>query len=273
MDGVFVRVRWQAKGVYHKILSEVKLYLPLDLKKESCYPYDPCTNLSESEWFYIENFKNTEFCPEFLKGKFDSKKINQMETGLFSSVDFLFSYQEKRFYFQKISKGAFLEKKTISFGENVTLESKNNRLIVNDEPDALYCPEKDLLFFRKISKVSSFFKGMEILYREATNEEVGDFLNNKFIATSEGFCAEKVSVMNRKRIALVSEKISRMDNGELDSWLRYIKEYYSFDVVDGGVKIKSDNELKYLLYGFMEKFYTKKFSNEKVLANSTVKLN
>ena len=41
MDGVFVRVRGQAKGVYHKILSEVKLYLPLDLKKESCYPYDP----------------------------------------------------------------------------------------------------------------------------------------------------------------------------------------------------------------------------------------
>lgn len=272
MDGVFVRVRGQAKGVYHKILSDVKLYLPLDLKKESCYPYDPCTNLSESEWFYIENFKNTEFCPELLKNKFDSKKHNQMENGLFSSVDFLFSYQEKKFYFQKISKGTFLKKQTISFGENVTLESSDKRLIVNDEPDALYCPVSDLLFFKKISKISSFFKGIEILYREATNEEVGDFLNNKFIVISNDFSVEKVSVLNRKRIALVSEKISQMKVDELDLWLEYIKEYCAFDVTDGGVKIKSDDELKYLLYGFMEKFYTKKFSNEKVLANSTVKL-
>jgi hypothetical protein len=49
--------------------------------------------------------------------------------------------------------------------------------------------------------IKPIFNNIESLYREATNSEVQEFLNNDFISLSEGYSPEFVGTMNRKRIA------------------------------------------------------------------------
>jgi hypothetical protein len=58
--------------------------------------------------------------------------------------------------------------------------------------------------------------------------------------------------------------------------LSYIHSYcetkLKFDAENKKFEIKSDEELKYLLYGIEQRFYTTHIGNEKRLANSVQKL-
>jgi hypothetical protein len=58
----------------------------------------------------------------------------------------------------------------------------------------------DILYFRDLSKIKPIFNGIENLFREATDTEVGEFLNKDFICLSENYSVESVKTMNRKRI-------------------------------------------------------------------------
>lgn len=59
--------------------------------------------------------------------------------------------------------------------------------------------------------------------------------------------------------------------------LEYIQDYcgghkLNFDKDNGKFEIKTDDELKYLLYGIEQRLYTTPLSQEKRLANSVVTL-
>ena len=156
-------------------------------------------------------------------------------------------------------------------GENVTVESSENKIFLNPFPDAVYIPSKDILVFRNLGTISSIFKGIDVLYKEATQEEVETFLNEPFIALSNYYDASKVSKPNRKRIALAMESFSHLEAHERNQILDYIHDYcedITYDAEDKTFSISSDEELKYLLYGIEQRFYTTMLGEEKRLANS-----
>ena len=84
----------------------------------------------------------------------------------------------------------------------------------------------------------------------------------------------KVKKNNRKRIALAKEKLSTMNQEERQDLLNYTKNYCKgkVEVVDDKIKITSEAELKLVLFGIEERFYTTPITKEDKIANSVVSL-
>ena len=114
------------------------------------------------------------------------------------------------------------------------------------------------------------------LYKEATKAEVEKFLNASFIGLAGDYKAEKVSKPNRKRIALAMNTLAAMSAQDKAQMHTYIDGYCSdklkFDNKNNKFEVSTDEELKFLLYGIEQRFYTTPFGKEKRLANSVVAL-
>uniref|UniRef100_UPI000CFE3B63 ATP F0F1 synthase synthase n=1 Tax=Cronobacter dublinensis TaxID=413497 RepID=UPI000CFE3B63 len=232
--------------------------------------------LDEDLWFVIEGFSHQPFCLSYITADFDSKDYDDLTKRYFTKISYIFSNQGDDFYFQKITPSLFIKRKTIAFGESAEIEENQGRLIINHIPDAVYLKESDILLFRNLATISSIFKGIDVLYKEATEEDVKSFLSESFIVLSTDYDVEKVSKPNRKRIALAMDTLAAMpveDRGEMLNYINdYCAEKLKYDATESKFEVSSEEELKYLLYGIEQRFYTTRFGNEKRLANSILKL-
>lgn len=276
MDNVFARVSGDRKKPYFKILSDCTLFHHVAVKKKGCVAYAPDHNLDDDAWFMIEQFSQQPYCLPVLKGDFDSKDYDDLTKSQFSRIAYIFAVQGNDFYFQKITPSLFIKRKTIAFGEAAVVEESQERLVVNTLPDAVYRKASDTLLFRDLTTITSIFRGIDVLYKEATKEEVDDFLGETFIGLSAGYDAAKVSKPNRKRIALAMNTLATLSSGARQEMLDYINDYceerLAFDKTAGTFEITCDEELKFLLYGIEQRFYTTPFGLERRLANSVQKL-
>lgn len=272
MDSVFVKIRGPRKKPFFKLISDHTLYTVAAPDLAHCVPYSPDHNLDEDSWFKIDHFSQREFCLEFLKNEFDSKDLDDLKKDKFCKISYIFSTQGDNFYFQKVSPSLFLSKKIIAFGEVAKVEQSDSRLLVNHLPDAIYAKEFDTLIFKSLATISSIFEGIDELYREATKEEVIEFLSESFITLNQGYCTDSVSKPNRKRVSLAMITLQLMSVEDRGAMLAYINDYcyekLPFDAATAKFVISKDEELKLLLYGVEQRFYTTPFGQEKRLANS-----
>lgn len=136
----------------------------------------------------------------------------------------------------------------------------------------MYFKNKNQLIFKKLAAISSIFKGIDILFKEATEDDVAQFLSESFISLSQEYDVKKVSKPNRKRVALAMDTLAAMSPADKANMLLYINSYCHANVIfnpqAGSFSINSDDELKLLLYGIEQRFYTTPFGQEKRLANS-----
>lgn len=272
MDHVFAKTKGHGKKLIFKLISDRTLFSVIEIDLAFCIEYIPDHNLDEDAWFKVGEFSQKAFCLDFLKEGFDSKDYDDLKKDQFTKIAYIFSTQGSDFYFQKISPSLFICKKSIAFGEVAKIEEGESRLIVNNKPDAIYFKNSDTLVFRSLPSISSIFNGIDELYKEATNEEVGDFLGESFISLGAGFGVQSVSKPNRKRIALAMASLVNMTPQDRSDMLAYINDYcnskLSFDAESGKFEVTKDDELKLLLYGVEQRFYTTPFGKQKRLANS-----
>ncbi|MDA0149220.1 ATP F0F1 synthase synthase [Vibrio sp. LaRot3] len=272
MDHVLAKVKGLRKKPYFKLISNNSLFDAVQVDAATCVPYDPDHNLDEDAWFSVEGFSQKTFCLDLLKSQFDSKDYDDLKKEQFGKIGFVFAIQGGDFYFQKVTPSLFIRRKTLVFGEAATIEEDANRLVINSEPDAVYLTQSDTLIFTNLATISSIFKGIDVLYKEATDQEVEQFLEEDFIELADDYNLAKVSKPNRKRIALAMDTLNAMETEERDQMLSYIHSYCDqklrFDTDNGKFEIKTDDELKYLLYGIEQRFYTTPLSKERRLANS-----
>ncbi|QIL90347.1 ATP F0F1 synthase synthase [Microbulbifer sp. SH-1] len=272
MDQVLARVKGKRKKQHFKLISDEALFDAVAIDLNSCVAYNPDHNLDEDSWFKIDQFSQQAFCIDLLKKDFDSKDFDDLTKDQFSQIAYLFSVQGDDFYFQKITPRLFIKRKTLVFGEAAQLEESENRLVVNPTPDAVYFKKSDTLIFRNLATISSIFKGIDELYKEATNDEVGQFLDESFIELANDYDIGKVSKPNRKRIALAMATLASMSDDEKSNMLGYVNDYchekLKFDGQNKKFEISTDDELKFLLYGIEQRFYTTPFGREKRIANS-----
>ncbi|NJI11473.1 ATP F0F1 synthase synthase [Aeromonas veronii] len=277
MDHILAKVKGLRKKPYFKMVSDQSLFDVVAVNFDACIPYSPDHNLDEDAWFKIECFSHKGFCLDLLKQDFDSKDYNDLNKDNFSKIAFLFAVQGEDFYFQKITPSLFVKRKTLIFGEVAKLEQSQTRLVINSLPDAIYFKAADTLIFRSLATISSIFTGIDELYREATSAEVKQFLDNPFIELSAGYNEKSVSKPNRKRIGLALSSLAAMSEDDKTNILGYIDEYCQqklrYDQQNKTFEISTDDELKVLLYGIEQRFYTTPFSHEKRLANSVQTLN
>lgn len=272
MDQVLARVKGKRKKQYFKLISAEALFDAVVSDLNSFVAYNPDHNLDEDSWFKIEQFSHQPFCIDLLKKDFDSKDFDDLTKDQFPKITYLFSVQGNDFYFQKITPRLFIKRKTLVFGETAKLEESENRLVVNPTPDAVYFKASDTLIFRNLATISSIFKGIDELYKEATNDEVEKFLDESFIELSNEYDVSNVSKPNRKRIGLAMATLQAMSVDDRANMLDYIDEYckqrLKFDKENHKFEISTDDELKLLLYGIEQRFYTTPFGQERRLANS-----
>ena len=273
MDQILAKVKGLRKNPYFKLVSDRSLFDVIAVNLDTCIPYNPGHNLDEDAWFKIEEFGQKDFCIELLKKDFDSKDYDNLVKNNFSKIAYLFSVQGDDFYFQKITPSLFVKRKTLIFGEVAELEQSQTRLVINPLPDAVYFKAADTLIFRNLATISSIFTGIDELYKEATNEEVEQFLDEPFIELTDDYNLNKVSKPNRKRIGLAMATLEAMSDDDKTNILDYIDGYcgeqrLTFDRENQKFEISNDDELKILLYGIEQRFYTTPFSHEKRIANS-----
>lgn len=272
MNHVFARIKALRKKPFFKLISDYTLFENIEIDTDFCIDYSPDHNLDEDSWFKVDSFSQKPFCIDILKGELDSKEWDDLEKAQFSKISYIFSLQGNDLYFQKISPGLFIRKKTICFGEVAQIEENEGRIVINSQPDAIYIKNSDTLIFRNLATISGIFKGIDTLFKEATNEEVKDFLGESFISLAGSYGIDSVSKPNRKRIALAMTTLAGMSEQDRANMLSYINDYCQEKLIlDTGTEkfsISKDNELKLLLYGVEQRFYTTPFGKEKRLANS-----
>lgn len=201
---------------FYKLISDKTLFESENFSSAAYIEYDPNHNLDEDCWFKISDFKDTDFCLDILKSDFDSKLYGELSKSQFGDIKLILSIQDGNYFFQKITPSLFIKKKFLCFGETAKLEDNSNILVVNNLPDAIYFKDEDVLIFKKLSSISSIFKGIDVLYKEATKEDVSNFLNNDFIFL-DNFGEEKVSKLNRRRIAMAIDVLGDLNEEKKSS--------------------------------------------------------
>lgn len=273
---MLARVKRLVKNPFFKVVSDHTLYPNLGVSLSTCVSYSPAHKLDEDSWFKIERFSFQPFCIDLLRCNFDSKDYDTLKKEQFSKIAYICAIQDEDFYFQKVTPSLFFRKRFLAFGEIAEIEESSNRLVINEQPDAIYFKQSDTLVFRNLATIASIFKGINELYREATQQETENFLQSDFICLKDGYDANKVSKPNRKRIALALDTLKKMSEENKAEILTYINHYCAqklkFDHPRGAVEISSDYELKLLLYGIEQRFYTTLVGDEKRLANSVIKI-
>jgi len=195
MNDIFAKISSRNNQGIYKVLSDESLFDILAVSENNQVPYTPTYKLDDEEWFVLAKFSKKKFFLEILRDDFVSIDYNQLQRNLFEKISFIFSVQDEDggFYFQKITSGRTIRKaKTLEMGTPAKIQEITNSFFINNFPDAVYFKEKDVLIFKSLERISSIFKGIDTLYREATNEETKEFLGNPFISLIGGYSSDKV---------------------------------------------------------------------------------
>lgn len=275
MNHLLAEIKERGRGVKtFKVFSDEEVYsLPTDLINPKLYNSD--YKLEDDEWFHIPDFTSSPYCLELLKNDFISADYNQATAGQLKKIKYLCSYQihdgGEYYFFQKILPSRVIEKKWFKLSNTPTLEKDSSILVLNTIADAIYKKSENVLYFKNLATIAVIFKGISELYKEATQEETEEFLNKSFIAADEEFNADKVGKANRKRIALAMETLNNFSPVEMLQLNDYVKEYcanLTFNEDESNFVVKNETDLKDLLWGIEQRYYTTPIGEEKRVANS-----
>ena len=264
----------KTKNNYKKLFEDEGILYPeiKDLKsiEENSFVFDNLTNLGDYEWFRLENFSTKDFATEEIKKKTTGADYDLATQADAAGIEYIFELSDKLLFFQKVTRNAFIKKRSfITLGEGFEKKENISLFQINVYPDAIYDRTKDVLYFRKLFSITKIFNGINEIYRAATDTEVQSSLAEKAFSLADGFSAEKVKIPNRKKIALVQDIFSKMSKQEKKEMFDYIKDYYqNLSLNNGKAQISSEEDLKNILYGLEERFYTTLITKEKRIANS-----
>lgn len=276
MDNICVKLKQREKDKYRKLLSiNDSLYAPFTISADMVSTYTPGALLEDGEWFCIHEMSQKEFCIDILKADYSSVDFRTLDRGDFTKIDFLFIVTKNHIVFQNVSKAKLLSKRCIfALGEGYQYQDDCSEIVINDIPDAIYDKANDALYFRRLESITSIFRGIDQLYREATDEETTQFLNNKFINLKDGYSTASVKTANRKRIALAMKTLNTLNDNDRKNIFAYIGDYCpELQVSEDSFEVGTEEDMKKLLFGIEQRFYTTPVGGEKRIANSVIPLN
>ena len=233
--------------------------------------YNPATLIDDGELYQLSNFSDSGYSLEFITNDLDSVNHDQITKADLKKLSFICTVQGSLYFFQIINSSFYISKKWFSIDE-LSLETDKPIITINPFADAIYDKENDILYFKKLSAAQKIFKGMDQLYREATDVETASFLEQEFLEVKETFVKENVTIPNRKRIALVNETLKKFSDKEKQAIYDYTSTYTKVTFEDGRFKIETDDDLKFVLWGIEQRFYTTPIGGEQRVANSIISI-
>lgn len=276
MKNICVKLSQHENNKYRKMLSSEETIFPeFAPETASTSPYTPGAVIQDDDWFCITNAGSKDYSIDLLSESFSTVDMDSLTRAEFGKIDYLFVVDDRFIYFQNVSKSKLVsQKRIVHFGEGFTYKTNCAEIVIKDLPDAIYDKTTDNLYFRRLESITSIFRGIDMLYREATQEETDTFLASDFISLKGDYSGSKVKTANRKRIALAAKTLSELGETDRKNIFSYIGEYCpDLKVSENAFEVGSENELKMLLYGIEQRFYTTPVGGEKRLANSVITLN
>lgn len=276
MKNICVKLSQHENNKYRKMLSSEETIFPeFAPETASTSPYTPGAAIQDDDWFCITNAGSKDYSIDLLSESFSTVDMDSLTRAEFGKIDYLFVVDDRFIYFQNVSKSKLVsQKRIVHFGEGFTYKTNCAEIVIKDLPDAIYDKTTDNLYFRRLESITSIFRGIDMLYREATQEETDTFLASDFISLKGDYSGSKVKTANRKRIALAAKTLSELGETDRKNIFSYIGEYCpDLKVSENAFEVGSENELKMLLYGIEQRFYTTPVGGEKRLANSVITLN
>jgi len=243
---------------------------PNDLEQNVGYNSD--TLLEESQWYSISEFSKSRYCHDFMRKRspsvdYDSIGNDHME------IIFICGIQGDMYYFQRTtSSKQVLKKGLVRIGSEWRYQPVTTSIAINEPPQAIYDSAIDTLYFHELSKISAIFPGINDLFREATNDEVKEFLGLSFMH-SNGFAVEDVGIENRRRVVKALSALKTLSEDDRNRMIEYIRRYCPELAYGDGVRISNDGDLKKVLYGLQERYHTTPIGNERRVANSITPMN
>lgn len=273
MASLCAKLKQREKNKYRKIVStDEPVYSIEDIAISTSTPYVPGAALEEGEWFSVQNASSQEYKIDLFTSEQATVDFNSMSRNEFGTVDFIFTEIGDWICFQNVPKTRLASKKSVlCLGENFEYKADRREIVINIVPDAIYNKTTDVLYFKRLESITSIFKGIDQLYKEATEEETNQFLSNDFIQLKQDYGASKVKTPNRKRIALAQKTLESLDADSRKNIITYIGDYCpELKVSETSFEVGDEEELKMLLYGIEQRFYTTIVGGEKRIANSVV---
>lgn len=275
MNQLLAKVKNRAKNIseaFKKVISDESIYItPYNLT--DCVDYNPNTLLENGQWYKISEFSEQDFCIDILKEEsFDSVDFDMLDKEDFTKIDYLCSCEGDVFYFQKIRPTQLVVKKRIIFGERYKYDANSKSVVINSFPDAIYSKNDDTLYFQRLEPIITIFRGIDVLYKEATEQETDTFLHNDFISLANDFNATKVNKSVRKKIALATDSLAALDDEKKQEMIQYIRANAGLNFENNSFVISNEDDLKKLLYGISERYYEAPVSRQRRIANSIINI-
>lgn len=265
-----IKNRKQKNEGYRKIIDNKNCYFFPD--NIQIIEYNPNTLLEEGQWYYISEFSQQDYCIDLLKQEsFDSVDFTTLERENFKKIDYLCSFQDNNFYyFQKVRSSQLTIKKRLNLGSPYKLDEESISIVINPYADAIYKKDADTLYFQRLETISSIFKGIEMLYREATEEETIAFFDNEFISLQPTLEIAKIGKASRKRIAMAMTILNKFSEPEKQEIIEYTKINSGLEFKNNSFTINNEEDVKKLILGIQERYYETPISKEKRIANSII---
>jgi hypothetical protein len=267
MNHLLAKIKGRGQDFY-KVMSESDVFFDLpDLS--DAHNYSPAHLLNENEWHKLNQFSTLGFTNSLIATTFNTTNYNQLPQNKYLEVEYFCSKQGDYLLFQKIKANQIFRKRLIDISAEPRLETNKSIIVLNEHVDAVYNVIADILYFEKVAPLKVMFNGIEKIYRDATDQEVTTFLSNNFITLQNGYSALDVKTANRKRIAQSIDILSRYSQGALQNIFSYIQSYCpQLQTSNNQFIINNEKDLKMVLYGIDERFYTTTVGMNKRLANS-----
>jgi len=257
------------KSEYKTILNQEDNVLnDFDLSSIEAIDFSPSQKPDDDQWFQINDFAEKEYFIEQCKADFSSASLNQIINDDYADISCIIISQGSEKYFQRITPSLFVSKKTIlDYSGEPKIVEHRKQIEIRAESDAVYLVDSDTLYFKTIGKLKVIFPGIEVLHKEATQDEVDAFIENDFISLST-ITNTSIGAQNRKRIADIGVKYNALTDEKKDQLITYAKEKAGVEIEGDSFVIKSETDLKNVLYAMDQRYYYADIYEENRVANS-----
>lgn len=272
MDYLLGKISARGHENIRMVLSDVTAFPDVGVTRE--IQFNDERKLQDGEWFCIDRFSSKSYFIDYPFFHHNSVSYADVSRDDYDRIRYFIAIQEdyRIFHFQRVlTKSKIIQKKGIKYvSEHPEMIDMENVLIINSEPDATYIKDEDKLLFKDLSRIRPMFEGVEILFREATDEEVEAFLNIDMISLVGRFNKSKVSVPNRRRISNAIAQYKAFNDDERSALRKYMQDYCR-DIIDentSNVNIDSDDNLKKFIYAIDQRYYSTPINHQRRIATS-----
>lgn len=262
----------RVNGLRRMISNEATFEMPVIT---STVQYDSELKLDPEEWFCLDDFNNSDYKIDVISKDEATLLASTLITkDEFQNIKYLVHYIDTGiFMFQAILKSRLIKNKMFAFRNEPEIVDDEVLIIIQDTPDAIFNTNENKLYFRDLSRISHIFPSIGELYREATDTEVRNFLQADYLNVDAAFDSSKVSVPNRKKIALFGAVYQGLNNEQKEDFKQYLMQYNpNFEIEENDGKdifgIKSDEDIRCLMSACAERYYTTPITNRQMLARS-----